>query len=203
MRISGSTTTQLLEAAEAIGVRREELLSPLGLDPSLAESRKGVEWEIFVAILDRLAERLDNDPERLRAVGRALVRVPSYAFFQKITRTLVSPRALYEVGRRWVQPANFPHIHLEHEYLSETRMRARSSIPEPHAGCAAIYHIFEGHLTEIPSLLGLPRATIVSSVVTTRSRRSSSNDASSRTVWRRSSARPTSCGCSSIACRTS
>lgn len=168
MRISGSTTTQLLEAAEAIGVRREELLSPLGLDPSLAESRKGVEWDIFVAILDRLAERLDNDPERLRAVGRALVRVPSYAFFQKITRTLVSPRALYEVGRRWVQPANFPHIHLEHEYLSETRMRARSSIPEPHAGCAAIYHIFEGHLTEIPSLLGLPRATIVSSVVTPR-----------------------------------
>ena len=168
MRISGSTTTQLLEAAEAIGVRREELLSPLGLDPSLAESRKGVEWDIFVAILDRLAERLDNDPERLRAVGRALVRVPSYAFFQKITRTLVSPRALYEVGRRWVQPANFPHIHLEHEYLSETRMRARSSIPEPHAGCAAIYHIFEGHLTEIPSLLGLPRATIVSSLVTPR-----------------------------------
>jgi PAS domain S-box-containing protein len=166
MRISRSTTTQLLEAAEAVGVARDELLLPLGLDDAAAAH--GMEWETFVKVLERLSARLGNDPERLRAVGRALLRVPSYAFFQKITRTLVSPRSLYEVGRRWVQPANFPHVHLEHHYLSETRMRAFASIPEPHAACKPIFHIFEGHLTELPSLLGLPRATILHSTVTTR-----------------------------------
>ena len=166
MRISRSTTTQLLEAAEAVGIRRDELLAPLGLDD--ATTAGGMEWETFAKVVEGLSARLGDDPERLRAVGRALVRVPSYAFFQKIARTLVSPRSLYELGRRWVQPANFPHIHLEHDYLSETRMRALASIPEPHAGCKPIFYIFEGHLTELPSLLGLPRATLVSSSVTAR-----------------------------------
>jgi PAS domain S-box-containing protein len=166
MRISRSTTTQLLEAAEAVGVRRDELLAPLGLDD--AATARGMEWDTFAKVVERLSARLGDDPDRLRAVGRALVRVPSYAFFQKIARTLVSPWSLYEVGRRWVQPANFPHIHLEHRYLSDTRLRALASIPEPHAACKAIFYIFEGHLTELPSLLGLPRGTIVSSSVTAR-----------------------------------
>ncbi len=169
MRISGSTVTQLLEAAEAIGVRREDLLEPLGVDGALlAKSRNEMEWDAFAKVIDQLSVEIDGDPERLRDVGRALVRVPSYAFFTKIARTFVSPKSLYELGRRWVQPANFPHIRLDLHYLSETRMRVHARIPEPHAGCTALFHVFEGHMTELPSLLGLPRASVVESTVTSR-----------------------------------
>jgi len=101
MRISGSTCTQLFEAAEAIGIRREELLEPLGLDArTLAASRNEMEWSTFAAVIEMLSTRVEGDPERLRAVGRAIVRVPSYAFFQRVARTLVSPKSLYELGRR-------------------------------------------------------------------------------------------------------
>ncbi len=169
MRIGSSTCSQLFEAAEATGIRRDELLAPLGLDRDvLAASRDGMEWSTFAAVLEVLSARVDGDRERLRAIGRAIVRVPSYAFFRRVARTLVSPKSLYELGRRWVQPANFPHVHLEHRYLSETRLVVHSWIPEPHVGCAPIFWIFEGHLTEVPSILGLPPATIVESVVTPR-----------------------------------
>jgi len=170
MRISGSTCTQLFEGAEAIGIPRDELLAPLGLHAdALAASRNGMEWSTFASVLEMLSKLVDGDRDRLRAVGRAIVRVPSYAFFQRIARTLVSPKALYELGRRWVQPANFPHIHLEHRYLSETRVHVHASLPEPYQGCEPIFWIFEGHIVEVPSILGLPPAKVIERVVTPRS----------------------------------
>ncbi|MDB5215393.1 MAG: uncharacterized protein JWO86_3320 [Myxococcaceae bacterium] len=169
MRISGKTTTYLFEAAEAVGIRREDLVKPLGLDAAqLADPRKGTDWDTFAAVLEELSKRLDGDAERMRDIGRRVLRVPSFVFFKKLARTLVSPRSLYEVGQRWVAPANFPHLHLEQFYLSDTRIRFRASIPEPHTPSVAFFHIFEGNLTELPSLLGLPRATIVSSELTPR-----------------------------------
>jgi PAS domain S-box-containing protein len=169
MRISGKTTTYLFEAAEAVGIRREDLVEPLGLDAAqLADPRKGTDWDTFAAVLEELSKRLDGDAERMRDIGRSVLRVPSFVFFKKLARTLVSPRSLYEVGQHWVAPANFPHLHLEQFYLSDTRIRFRASIPEPHTPSVAFFHIFEGNLTELPSLLGLPRATIVSSELTPR-----------------------------------
>jgi len=169
MRISGKTSAHLFEAVEAIGIRREELVAPLGLDAAqLGDPRTHTDWETFAAILEQLSLRVGGDPERLRGIGRRLARAPSYVFLQQLARTLVSPRRLYEAGHRWVAPATFPHLRLEQEFLSETRVRLRGSIPEPHAPSAAFFYVFEGNLTELPSLLGLPRATIVTSRVTPR-----------------------------------
>jgi PAS domain S-box-containing protein len=58
---------------------------------------------------------------------------------------------------------------LEYEALSERRLRFVGAIPEPHEPSIAMMHIFEGILIEAPMLIGLPRATIVSSHVTPRS----------------------------------
>ena len=55
-----------------------------------------------------------------------------------------------------------------YEALSERRLRFSGSIPEPHAPSIAFNHLFEGALVEVPTLLGLPRATIVTSRVTPR-----------------------------------
>ena len=169
MRISGKTTTYLLEAAEAMGIRREELVAPLGLDAAfLADPHNRTDWETFAAILDELSERLGGEPAALREIGARLLRAPSYVFFHKVARTLVSPRSLYEIGHRWVAPANFPHLRLEQTYLAGNRIHFRASIPEPHAPSAAFFYMFEGNLTELPSLLGLPRAVILTSEVTPR-----------------------------------
>ena len=169
MRITGKTTASLFEAMAAIGIRPDDLVASLGLDAAkLSDPRNGTDWETFASILEELSKRVGGEPDAMRDIGSSLVRAPSHVFFQKVARTLVSPRGLYEFGQRWVAPANFPHLRLEQTYLPGNRIRFRGSIPKPHASSAPFFYIFEGNLKELPCLLGLPRATIVSSEVTPR-----------------------------------
>ncbi|HSO33975.1 MAG TPA: ATP-binding protein, partial [Labilithrix sp.] len=63
----------------------------------------------------------------------------------------------------------FPMLPLTQTFSSEHRLRVRGSIPPPYAPCVAFFHLFEGCLVELPSVLGLPNARIVRSEVTARS----------------------------------
>lgn len=169
MRLSHKMAMNLFEAAEAIGVRREQLASPLGLDAaSLVDPHNGVDWDTLVALLDRLSVDLDGDVERLRSVGRTMAFAPSFAFLRRLAGTLVSLRSLYEAGERWIAPASVPHLVLESSFPSDEQLHFRCSIPAPHLPSAPYLHIFEGLLTELPTMLGLPPATIVRSTVTPR-----------------------------------
>jgi hypothetical protein len=70
----------LFEAAESIGVRREELTVPLGLDARvLVDPRRGIDWDTLVALLERLSEIVGDDVELLRKVGWEMAGVPSGA----------------------------------------------------------------------------------------------------------------------------
>ncbi len=169
MRISGKMSAHLFEAAEAVGIRREQLLEAAGLQvPPRGEPPRETEWDTFAVMLEELSARLGGDVGRMRAVGRAMVRAPSFAFLQQLARIVVSPRTLYEAGHRWVAPAGAPHIVLQQEFLSATRVRLGATLPEPYAPSRPYFHIFEGVLMEVPALLGLPPATIVTSTVTPR-----------------------------------
>jgi len=169
MRLGNKMAINLFEAAEAIGIHREELVVPLGLDAAtLVDPRHGIEWDTLVAILERLSTIVDGDVERMRSVGREMVLTPSYAYLQRIARTVFSLQSLYEAGERWLAPANVPHLVLETTFPSDDRMKFRCSIPEPYAPSAPYLHIFEGLLAELPTILGLPPATITRSRVTPR-----------------------------------
>jgi len=162
-------SSHLFEAAEAVGIRREQLLEAAGLPiPARGAPPGETDWDVFATMLDELSRRLGGDPARLRAVGRAMVRAPSFRFLEQLARIVVSPRALYDAAHRWVSPANVPHIVLELDFLSATRVRLRGTLPEPHAASLPYFRIFEGVLIEVPALLGLPPATLVRSEVTPR-----------------------------------
>ena len=167
MRVGRKMARHLFEASEAVGVRREDLAGPLGLDADLLATRQdALEWDTLVALLEQLSVRLDHDPERIRGVGRAMLRVPSYAFLQRLARTMISVRGMYEAGDRWLVPASAPELSAESTFLAEDKLRVRASLPVGVAPSAAFFHIFEGILTELPTLLGLPVATITQSKVT-------------------------------------
>ena len=166
MRVGSRTARHLLEASEAVGVRRVDLAAPLGLDAdALADRRTPLEWETLVALLDQLSLQVEGSVERMRAVGRAMLRVPSFAFLQRLARAMVSVRALYFAGERWMAPVGAPEIALESTFLSDFRLRVRASLPPNVAPSRPFFHVFEGILTEMPTLLGLPTASILRSEV--------------------------------------
>jgi len=119
-------------------------------------------------MLDVAWAQLGGDVERMRLVGRAIARAPSYVLLQRLARTVVSVNRIYDVATRWGAPAAFPHLVLECQTLSERRLRLTGSIPEPHAPSVAMNHLCEGIFVEAPTLIGLPPATLVTSRVTPR-----------------------------------
>lgn len=164
MRVNNNTARGFLEACEVVGVPRAKLLAGFRFDVE----RPDLDWEAFAALLDRAAMLLDGDVERIRSIGAAMIVAPSWPLAQVLARTVVSLRSLCELGARWVAPANFPHIPLEQVFVSDNRFRTRSAIMTPHAACATFFRIYEGLLRDLPLVLGLPRATLVSSTVTPR-----------------------------------
>ena len=169
MQLSYRMAANLFEAAETIGVRRAELVAPLGLDPNaLTDPRRGIAWDTLVLLLQNLSERLDGNIDALRQVGRAMVHVPSYALLQRVGRAVVSLQNLYFAGDRWIAPANVPHLVLRTTFPAENRMHFRCEIPEPYAGSAPYLHVFEGLLCAMPTLLGMPPATVLASTVSAR-----------------------------------
>jgi PAS domain S-box-containing protein len=170
MRLNHRMAINLFEAAEGIGVRRERLVTPLGLDAAaLVDPRIGVDWDVLVALLDQLSKEVGGNIERLRDVGRRMVAAPSFALLQRIARTVLSLQSLYLAGDRWIATANIPHLVLQTTFPEDDRMHFRCTIPEPYAPSAPYLHIFEGLLCEVPKLLGLPPATIVTTNLTPRS----------------------------------
>lgn len=169
MRIKSHMAAQSLDGFEAAGLDRKQLMSAVGLDEATVTDPAGfIEWATLASLLEHGFALLGHDAERMRLVGQAIARAPSYVLLQRLARTFVPVKRLYDIGTRWGSPAALPHVLLEQEVLSERRLRFRGSIPEPHVPSAALNHLFEGVLVEVPTLIGLPRATVVSSRVTPR-----------------------------------
>ena len=159
----------LFEATETTGIDRDVLTAPIGYDAKrLVDPKHGIEWEALVEILARLSALLDDDVERLRAVGVAMAGTPSYAFLRRIARSVLTLQSLYEAGERWLAPANVPHLLLWSAFPTPSLMIFRCTIPETYVASAPYLHIFEGLLTAVPQLLDLPPAVIERSRVTPR-----------------------------------
>ncbi len=162
MVLSSTAVSVLLEAAEAAGIPRSRLLDASTLDPFQ------VEWSQYVAIVERLSHLVDGDRARLRDIGGNVARVPAHVFVQRLAADIVTPRMLYIAGQRWFHPAVYPHLPLVVDIVGAQRVRCELAIPEPYAPSTPLFHLFEGVFRELPCLLGLSRATIVSSELTPR-----------------------------------
>ncbi|MDF2697834.1 MAG: uncharacterized protein K0S65_6217 [Labilithrix sp.] len=167
MDLSFTTVRILVEAAEGAGIPENALLEGLVEGGTLSPKQR-VPWATFVAVADRLASLVDNDPERIRAIGALSIQVPSYAFLQRLARDIVSLPALYVAGARWLAPSTLPHLPLSIEVDGDRWVRFEGSVPEPYAACVPFFYMVEGCASALPRLLGLPPARIVSSEMTPR-----------------------------------
>jgi PAS domain S-box-containing protein len=161
MDVSCRATRLAFEAAEAEGIARADLVEGLGVDVAFLENlRNRIDWGTFVALLARISTRLEHDPERLRAIGDRMVRAPSFEFLQRLARLVVSQRALFEAAKRWVSPSLFPTISPDVEFLSGNRVRLHGELPAHYVACEPFFQIWIGTVRSLPTLLGLPRATV-------------------------------------------
>src|SRR4051794_20240796 len=116
MRVKSNLAALALEGFASVGLDRDEILSAAGLDPrTVADPRGYIEWATFAAVLDVGWTKLGGDVERMRLVGRAIARAPSYVFLQRLARNVVSLNRIYDIATRWGQPAAFPHLLFEYE----------------------------------------------------------------------------------------
>jgi len=168
MRVSSRVAQQVYEAAEASGLSRAALVRPLGVDAAQLVAGREIAWDELVAMLAELARLLEDDPERIRAVGRRLVYVPTWTFVRDLARGLLPLNRIYQAGADWVTPAQFPHLVLDQRFVGPREIHSVARIPAPYAPSTTLFLLYEGVLEEIPRLLGLPRAVLLSSMVEPR-----------------------------------
>lgn len=168
MLFSNRAVRILFEGLERVGIDREDLTRPLGLDPAQLIAKGAVEWSTIAALGNELSTLFDDDQERLRALGRDMIMTPTLRPMRGIAKSVVSVRALFGLSVRWVFPAVLPHLVISHRFVTSKRMVMRCEIPEPHAENRAFFPIFEGAVMSLPELIGHPRGVLESRTVTPR-----------------------------------
>lgn len=170
MHLNSRITRNLLEAAEAVGLSRADILLPLGLRAEeVADPAAKIEWAALVALIDRVADLLGNDPARLRDLGRAMLRTPSFGAWRRLARSVVSPRALYEVAGRWLIPADLPHLPFELRWIDDQRLAVHAEIPPSYTSSPPFFRVVESIFAHAPTILDLPPAAVLKSTITARS----------------------------------
>jgi PAS domain S-box-containing protein len=162
MDVSGRAFRMLLETAEAEGIPPGRIAEALPFDVAyLTHPRHRIDWDTFLAASERVAELLGRDPERLRQLGERMLHMPSFAFMQRTARLVVAPRALFELGNRWVIPSLVPDlVPPRATVLEDGRLVVEAELPPAHRSGEWFFHIYTGNLRATPTLLGLPSAIV-------------------------------------------
>ncbi|MBS2011615.1 MAG: PAS domain S-box protein [Deltaproteobacteria bacterium] len=169
MLLSNRVLCLLLDSAELQGVSRDDIASVLGPDASAMLAPGGrVEWGTMVDAFDQVSRLVDDDEERLRAIGRGMRFAKSGDVVRDVARATLTARSLYEFIERWMTPA-FPHLRMFTRYPTDHRVQIHFAVPEPHRTSLAFFYVLEGRLVALPELMNLGPATVLESRVTSRS----------------------------------
>lgn len=165
MRLSSRTIRALFDGSEAAGLARDALTDGLGDDASRglagADADASVDGSVVFALAERIAILVDRDPERLRAVGRAMLRSPVFGPLHVLAEQLVSPAAFYETVLRWVVPATFPDLGVEVDVGGHRRLAFRASFVEERRASEPLLRLVEGFVAACAERHGLPGAKVV------------------------------------------
>ncbi len=172
MRLSSRTIRALFDASEAAGVARDALTGGLGDDAGTglggADADASVDGSVVFALAERIAMLVDRDPERLRAVGLAMLRSPVFGPLHVLAEQLVSPAAFYETVLRWVVPATFPDLGVEVDVGGQGRLAFSASFVEERRASEPLLRLVEGFVAACAERHGLPGAKVVTREVDAR-----------------------------------
>ena len=145
-------SSHLFEAAEAVGIRREQLLEAAGLarPPSRRAARRDrmgrVRGDARRALRTTRRRRRTNPRGRSRDGARPILQVPAAARADR--GFAASPiRGGPPMGRAGERPSHRPRTGVPLRHAGALK----GTLPEPYAASLPYFHIFEGVLIEVPS----------------------------------------------------
>lgn len=165
--VSHAAVEILVNFADRAGLSLVELCEGLPIDDRRLSARLGsLDWELFVALIDRLDTRLGR--ERFLELFRALPELDPFG--RSVLSRMISNRALLSFVCRVGGPSMFPMYETSYEdhvvdgvLVARLRMRLKDGFK----GCQAIFEAHAVSLAAMPCFLGRPPC-LVKTIATER-----------------------------------
>ncbi len=158
----------IIEVLEDAGIACEPLVAglPITLD-HLRDPAQRVDWDVFAAVMDRLEEVTGGaiTPEEIAV---RVLRSPSYRFLRSAGQLLFDPRHLYTVAERLVAPAMFANVTVENHWQARGRVVVTGELAAGYRESVMFFRFCHANVPLLPSLLGLPVATVIEHEVSGR-----------------------------------
>jgi PAS domain S-box-containing protein len=150
----------LLEALEEAGFDIAPIVE--GLPVSARELRNTahrIDWDVFAEFLARIDARYGGALP-LEELGARMLKVPSFDFLRHAGRLFVSPKQLYEIAQRFVAPALFANVVVQHEWIDSGRLLVTGEILAGYRESVPFFRVCHGNVAALPRVLDLPASAI-------------------------------------------
>jgi len=155
--VSGAVLGVFQEGAQEFGVASSAFTR--GLDFTFERHPKWVAWKDFRVLAQRLREACGGMQE-LSFFGERIIDHAGPAVLAEFLALAVSPATLYRVSQDWGGPRLFPQLGASYLRMTGGRVRLGLTIPTHVADCVEYFYLNLGFNRALPSLLGLPRASV-------------------------------------------
>ncbi len=147
--------------AEFVGVTYGELIRDLPYsEQHLENPRNRIDWDDYATIVDRIGERCTD--QTAVDLGRRFypAESPLGSFLGSLSGYFTSLQLFYRFMHRFAVPSLQTNLIVNHETLSQNRIRITLEVPPPHRDSRAFFLISAGCIAAVPCFLGLPEAIV-------------------------------------------
>lgn len=154
----------LLAGIRAAGLPAEALVDGLSVSLEYIEKRSNrLSWDEYAIIVERTAELLGGPEEFARACA-GFGSEPTFGLVKVFAGSVVSARALYMLGSKWVGPSGFLCTRATCEVLPDGNLRQCVEILPGYRDCEMFFHGVRGVLETTPRMIGQPDARVEASI---------------------------------------
>jgi signal transduction histidine kinase len=154
----------LVAGVREAGLPAEALVDGLSVSLEYIHKRSNrLSWDEYTTIVERAAEMLGG-PQGLARAGSGFGVEPTFGLVKVLAGSVVSARALYLLGAKWVGPSAFLSTRAFCEDLPDGRLRQRVEILPGYRDCELFFHGVRGVLETTPRMIGQPDARVEMSI---------------------------------------
>jgi PAS domain S-box-containing protein len=159
-KVSCTVCGWFFDVLDEAGLSSERWLHDLDLAPGpLRDPRQQIDWDLFVALCERLEAEFASREDLLAATRRcASARFSREA--ARLTGGFTDQRQIYWTAHRWLRPALLPDLSSSYDELSDGRLRLVLETPADAPSCPPLFEMIQGTLSSVPLLVGQPATRV-------------------------------------------